>query len=225
MGLLFNRNKLTSTQSVDVIEKIVYDHLKPMGYRKHGRTLHRFVEGDISQVVNFQNGCPQKGVYDVLWVNIGIRIPECAERKFAVSESLKKYYHEYECNIRNRLGALADGRDTHYDLKKSPEKIAADIVDRLKRFVIPVFEVLSSRDGILNLRRDYAYFDDMNNNLMLLDEAMIYGRRGDIDKASQCFNQYYSGVVAECENPSDNCKHIEYLNNLAGELGIAISVS
>lgn len=199
MNFFFNKNKLTSTESVDVIEKIVYEYMKPLGFRKHGRTLHRFVDGDISQVVNFQNGCPQKGFRDVLWVNIGIRIPECVECKFVVSEPLKKYYHEYECNIRIRLGQLADGSDTHYDLKKSPEKIGKDIVDKLKRLVIPVFEVLSSRDAILEARKDYAYFDDLNNGRILFDEALIYGRKGDIDKASQCFNQYYENAVAEYE--------------------------
>lgn len=203
MGLLFNKNKMTSTEKVDAIEKIVYEYLKQLGFKKYGRTLHRFVDGDISQVVNFQNGCPQKGVHNVLWVNIGIRIPECAERKFALSEPLKKYYHEYQCNIRNRLGNIADGKDTHYDLKKSPEKIGGDIVDKLKHFVIPVFEALSSRDSIIELRRDYAHFDDLNNNLLLLDEAMIYGRRGDIDNASRCFNQYYSDAVAEYKHKKE----------------------
>ena len=104
MSPIFGKNNLSSTESVDIIEKIVYEYLKPLGFRKHGRTLHRFVDTDISQVVNFQNGCPSKGVYDILWVNIGIRVPECVERKFSIEKPLKKYYHEYECNIRTRLG-------------------------------------------------------------------------------------------------------------------------
>ena len=102
MSPIFGKNNLSSTESVDIIEKIVYEYLKPLGFRKHGRTLHRFVDTDISQVVNFQNGCPSKGVYDILWVNLGIRVPECVERKFSIEKPLKKYYHEYECNIRTR---------------------------------------------------------------------------------------------------------------------------
>lgn len=62
---MFKTNKLTSTESVDIIEKIVYEYLKPLGFKKYGRTLHRFVDSDISQVVNLQNGCPSKGVYDI----------------------------------------------------------------------------------------------------------------------------------------------------------------
>ena len=135
MSPIFGKNNLSSTESVDIIEKIVYEYLKPLGFRKHGRTLHRFVDTDISQVVNFQNGCPSKGVYDILWVNIGIRVPECVERKFKIEEPLKKYYHEYECNIRTRLGSLVDGKDTFYDLKKNPNKIGKDIVEHLKKYV------------------------------------------------------------------------------------------
>ena len=38
---------------LNIIEKSVFDNLKPHGFRKHGRTLHRFVSEDISQVINF----------------------------------------------------------------------------------------------------------------------------------------------------------------------------
>ena len=190
MFRIFAKNNLSSTESVDVIEKIVYEYLKPLGFRKHGRTLHRFVDNDISQVVNFQNGCPSKGVYDILWVNLGIRVPECVERKFSIEEPLKKYYHEYECNMRTRLGSLVDG-------KEDPNKIGKDIVERLKEFVIPVFEILNSRDAILKQRIEYALFDQFNNHLILLEEAMIIGRRGDITEATRLFNAYYQNALAE----------------------------
>ena len=110
MFRLFDSGKLSSSESLDIIESTVYDFLKPFGFRKYGRTLHRYVDRDISQVVNFQNGCPAKGVYDILWVNLGIRVPECVERTFTPTAPLKKYYHEYECNIRTRLALLLMAR-------------------------------------------------------------------------------------------------------------------
>lgn len=197
MFSIFNTNKLTSTETVDIIEEIVYEYLKPLGFRKYGRTLHRFVDGDISQVVNFQNGSPSKGIYDILWVNLGIRIPECAERKFIITEPLKKYYHEYECNIRTRLGFLVDGKDTFFNLNEEPDKIGNDIVKRLEKYVIPVFDTLNSRDAILKHRVEYAYFDQMNNHMILLEEAMILGRKGDIAEATKLFNAYYQATLAE----------------------------
>lgn len=193
----FSNNKLTSTETVDIIEKTVYEYLKPLGFIKYGRTLHRFVDSDISQVINFQNGCPSKGVYDILWINLGIRVPECVERKFNVSEPPKKYYHEYECNLRTRLGSLVDGKDTFYNLKKDPYKIGKDIVERLKKYVLPVFDVLSSRDAILKHRNEYVSFDQFNNHISLLEEAMIIGRRGDFAEAGRLFNVYYQKALAE----------------------------
>ncbi len=194
---LFKRKKISSTECVDIIEGIVYEHLKPLGFRKHGRTLHRFVEKDISQVIHFQNGCPQKGVREKLWINIGIRVPECAEKKFKISEPMKKYYHEYECNIRTRLGFLIDGEDTFYDLRKSPKMIATDIIERIEKYVIPVFDVLNSRKSILLYRANYPSFDQLGNRLITLEEAMIYGRSGDIEKASELFNKYYQNALNE----------------------------
>ena len=194
---IFKTNKLKSTESVDIIEKIVYEYLQPLGFKKYGRTLHRFVDSDISQVVNLQNGCTSKGVYDILWVNLGIRIPECVEHKFSIEEPIKKYYHEYECNIRTRLGSLVDGKDTFYDLKKDPSKIANDIVKRIKKFAIPVFDALDSRDAVLKHRMEYPHFDQFNNRFIRLEEAMIIGRKGDIVEASRLFNAYYQEALAE----------------------------
>ena len=197
MYLFGKPNNLSSTESVDIIEKLVYAYVKPMGFRKHGRTLHRFVDGDISQVIHFQNACPAKGVFDVLWVNLGIRVPESMEQKFLLTEPTKKYYHEYECNIRTRLGSLADGKDTSYSLKIDPEVIAQDIIKKLQLHVLPVFDKLCSRDAILAYRRDHPEFDRMNRRLILLEEAMIYGRRGDLDTAVSTFQQYYRDSTEE----------------------------
>lgn len=204
MFAIFNTNKLTSTESLDIIEKIVYEYLKPLGFKKYGRTLHRFVDGDISQVIHFQNGCPSKGIYDILWVNLGIRVPECADRKFILTESPKKYYYEYECNIRARLGSLVDKKDTFYNLKKDPYKIANDILNRINKYVIPIFEALNSRDTILKHRVDYACFDQMNNHMILLEDAMIWGRRGNLSEATRLFNLYYQNELAEYNHDFEN---------------------
>jgi len=210
--------KLSSVQSVDIVERVVYEYLKPFGFRKHGRTLHRFVDGDISQVIHLQNGCPEKSVYGVLWVNLGIRVPECVERSFIVLQALKKYYHEYECNIRTRLGYLVDSEDTFYSLDNDPAEIGNDIVERLKEHATPVFDVLNSRDAILEHRKEFPRFDSMCNHLVLLEEAMILGRKGDLAQASCSFNKYYRKILKDCNNKA----HIEYVEKLSEKLGITL---
>lgn len=42
------RKKMSSTECVDTIQEVVYEYLKPLGFQKFGRTMHRFVEEDIS---------------------------------------------------------------------------------------------------------------------------------------------------------------------------------
>ena len=177
--------------TIDQIEAEVYGLVKPYGFRKHGRTLHRFVDGDISQVISFQPGQAYLNMTHMMTVNLGIRVPECFERVFISSAPTKKYYHEYECNIQTK--------------------------------VLPVFEVLDSRDAILLYRRDYPCFDILNDHLILLEEAMIYGRRGQTDRAKALFEQYYQSVLDRVRKDEDakHLKgHLSYLDGLAGKLGL-----
>lgn len=204
---------------LDRIENAVYAALKPLGFRKYGRTLHRFVSGDISQVVNFQLGQSHMGQTHLLFVNVGIRVPECFLRRFDPQETPKKYYHEYECTIRSRLGTVEGKPESCYDLRRPIGPIQEDILRQLRETVLPAFDVLSSRDSILAHRRDYPLLDSMNAHLILLEEAMIYGRRGDNEMAQALFNRYYLQV--------DTAKHVHrghlnYLRELAIQLDIPL---
>lgn len=204
---------------LDAIQKEVYAAVKPYGFRKHGRTLHRFVDTDISQVINFQLGQAYSGNTHILAVNIGIRVPECDLRSFDAEEKPKKYYLEYECNIRSRLGTVENQKEVWYDLRNSTDKITADILRQLRDIVLPVFDVLSSRTAILEKRRAYPQFDTISNHLILLEEAMIHGRRGDFVRATELFNQHYQQALA---NPRTKRPQLEYLRDLAKRLGITL---
>lgn len=217
---------LDTSKTLDVIEKEVYAVVKPFGFKKYGRTLHRFVSEDISQVINFQLGQAYRGETHLLWVNVGIRVPECMTRRFSAENSVKKYYHEYECNIRSRLGEIEGKEASCYDLRQPVDTIMEDITRQIQTLVIPAFEVLNSRETILAKRRDYPLFDLLNNHLILLEESMIYGQRGDIEKAADTFNLYYhlfgSAKLVQ-KDPRAIQNHLRYLDNLAAELGIDIT--
>lgn len=219
-------SNLDTSKILDVIEKAVHAVVKPFGFKKHGRTLHRFVSEDISQVINFQLGQAYRGETHLLWVNVGIRVPECMTRRFSAENSVKKYYHEYECNIRSRLGEIEGKEASCYDLRQPVDTIMEDITRQIQTLVIPAFEVLNSRETILARRRDYPLFDLLNNHLILLEESMIYGQRGDIEKAADTFNLYYhlfgSAKLVQ-KDPIAIQNHLRYLDNLAAELGIDIT--
>lgn len=195
-NLLKKKAEINTTKTVDEIESAVYAHIKPYGFKKHGRTLHRFVSHDISQVIHFQSGMPTHGMGGLLCVNLGIRIPECTDRSFHPQGEMKKYYHEYECTIRSRLGIVSGKKETWYDLRKRTDKIVKSIVDEIDQYVLPAYEVLNSRDAILAHRKDYPLLDNMNS-LILLDECMIYGHLGNIEKARESFDAYYETAVSE----------------------------
>jgi hypothetical protein len=212
-------NEANTTEIIDTIENRVYSELKPMGFRKYGRTLHRFVDGDISQVINFQCGQSYRNETRSIWVNIGIRVPECMLRKFHSDEPQKKYYHEYDCNIRSRLGAIKGEEECCYDLRENTEKITNDILEQIRQYVLPAFEVLNSRNAILRERKNYPNLDRMYGHLIFLEEAMIYGKMGDMDTAEARYNQYYKKCLSA---PKPLIHHIEHLRELAKTLGISL---
>lgn len=216
---------LDTGKLLDLIEKSVCTVVKPYGFKKYGRTLHRFVSDDISQVINFQPGQAYRGETHLLWVNIGIRVPECITRSFSTGEPIKKYYHEYECNIRSRLGEIEGKEASCYDLHTAVDSIIEDILRQIQTLVIPAFEALNNRDSILSRRRDFPQFDLFNNHLILLEEAMIYGRNGAVEKAAKTFNHYYrlfrKATLAQ-KDPKAIQNHLHYLDGLAVELGIEV---
>ena len=204
------KTEINTTQIVDEIEAAVYAHLKPLGFKKHGRTLHRFVSEDISQVIRFQSGMPQDGMGGLLCVNLGIRIPECSERTFHPKAEKKKYYHEYECTIRSRLGIISGKNETWYDLHMKTDTIIKDIIKEIDQYVLPAYEVLNSRAAILAHRKDYPLLDHLEYPRILLEECMIYGYLGDLEKAKQLFEAYYQSAVDEYNDMVKN-GHKQYL--------------
>ncbi len=170
----FHRKKVDTTKVVDEIERTVYQWARQYGFHKFGRTLNRIVEQDIVQVIHFQNGCPEKGVHGVLWVNLGIRIPECAD----FPNDAKKYYQEHECNIRCRLDEYIDKKDSPYDLRKDPQKIAGDIIQKLQDMILPIFDILSSREAIITELKNYPEFNSFRNHLIDRDINLILKKLG-----------------------------------------------
>lgn len=62
---------------------------------------------------------------------------------------------------------------------------------------MPAYEVLNSREAILAHRKDYPLLDNLEHRLILLEECMIYGYLGNIEKAKQLFEEYYQSAVEE----------------------------
>ncbi len=184
-----------ATAALDAVQAAIYELLKPHGFKKQGRLFHRFVEGDISQVVEIQRGQAYREEKHLFWINVGIRVPECVLRSFQPEECPKKYYHEYQCNMRWTLGEQSKKKTGEYNLRKPIEPIMSDIRKRLETSVLPAFEALNSRNAIIEKRHQYPQFWP---NHPLFDRAMICGRRGNIQQAIELLLDY------GCEIESDD---------------------
>ena len=169
MFAIFRKKKIDTTKIVDEIENTVFQWAKQYGFKKYGRTFNRIVDKDIVQVINFQNGCPEKGVHGILMINLGIRVPECA----SFPDEQKKCYQEYDCNIRCSLDEYIDKKDNPYNLKGDPQKIAEDIIEKLSSNILPVFDILSSRENIIKELKNHHEFNAFRNHLVDRDVATI----------------------------------------------------
>ena len=203
-----DKEKSETTSCIDEIEARVYEKLKQRGFNKYGRTLHRFVSGDISQVINFQCSLASFAETHRMWVNLGIRVPECFDREFISSNPIKKYYHEYECSIRSRLGSIDNKKDNCFNLQGDISEITAEILGDIENKVLPVFDILSTREMILAHRREYPQFDNIQGHLILLEESMIYGHWGNLDKAEELFEQYYKTAVDKYDDAMINGRQV-----------------
>lgn len=211
-----------ATKALNEVQAAVQELLRLHGFRGHGRLFHRFVDGDISQVVELQRGQAYREETHLFWVNAGIRVPECALQTFTPEENAKKYYHEYECSHRWTIGEQSKKKSGAYDLHKPVGPIIEDILHRLRTSALPMFDVLSSRDGIMAHRMEYPQL--WHAHLFLLEKAMICGRRGETDKAAELFRAHYRGE-GETRYPKEeqaNPGHQAYLRELAEKLGIEI---
>jgi len=98
--------------------------LRATGFRKSGRTHNRRVGDGLVHVVSLQMGQYVSGQYGKFAINLGVYLPCVPEIEYGRSAS--KTIHEYSCEIRDRLGALAFSRkDVWWELDASVGKTAA----------------------------------------------------------------------------------------------------
>lgn len=95
------------------------------------------------------------------------------------------------------MGIVSGKQETWYDLHKKTDKIIKSIIEEIDQYVLPAYGILNSRDAILEHRKDYPLLDNLEHHLILLEECMIYGHLGNIEKAKQLFQEYYQSAVDE----------------------------
>lgn len=235
MGLLdiFKRKEKSETETdksetktdfktqLDIVEKEVFAKLKPLGFKKNGRTFNRQLEDGIIQVINFQSGQHPLGenyvvpglrenLYGKFVVNLGV----CVESlfKFQYPTESKKYYKEYECQIRDRLGTLLTGQDYWWTISDNNKKITDEIIVGLETKGLEWFSGVDTKEKIIS---NYGHLPYSSSLRAKLDIALMVWF-DDKKKGSQLFREYYNNI------PSSKAGHKDYVKDLANELKIEL---
>lgn len=235
MGLLdiFKRNEKSKAEptksetntdfkaQLDIVEKEVFSKLKPLGFKKNGRTFNRQLEGGIIQVINLQSGQHPIGknyivpglrenLYGKFVVNLGV----CVESlfKFEFPTETKKYYKEYDCQIRDRLGTLLKGQDYWWTITDDNKKITEEIIVGLETKGLEWFLGVDTKEKIIN---NFGHLPYRSSPRAKLDIALLVWF-DDKKKGSELFREYYDNIQ------STKTGHKEYVRDLANELKIEL---
>lgn len=207
--------------ALDQIENTLYLKLKPLGFSKAGRTFNRRLDNGIIQVINFQSGQHQVGIdhnmpgmresfYGKFVVNLGV----CVESlyKLQYPDEKKKYYKEYECQIRQRLGRLLNKGDYWWVMTNSNEKITAEILSGLEIDGARWFSGVETTEKIIENIGRPPY---VSSPRAMLDRALIVWFENKFE-GSNLFRKYFKSIDASLVG------HKQHVENLASSLGIEL---
>lgn len=204
---------------LDTIEKEVFGKLKPLGFRRNGRAFNRRLDSGLIQVINFQSGqypigqgyeIPglRENLYGKFTVNLGVCIESLYKLEFPTKS--RKYYKEYECQIRNRLGVLLTGQDNWWKLTDDNKQIAQEISEGIVTKAFDWFSDVDTKEKITLNNGQFPY--DTTPRAKLDTALMVW--LDDKAKGSELFKEYYQSIRTT-ESP-----HKKYVIDLANELNI-----
>ena len=206
---------------LDILEKDVYAKLKPIGFKKNGRTFNKRLHDGIIQVINFQSGqypigqgyeIPglRENLYGKFVVNLGVCIESLY--KFQSPTENKKYYKEYDCQIRDRLGTLLTGQDYWWTITDDNKKITQEIIIELQTKGLEWFSGIDTKKKII---ANYGKLPYDASPSAKLDIALIVWL-DDKEIGSQLFKEYYDNIE------KSKASHKDYVKDLAKEIGIKL---
>jgi len=207
---------------LDSIQKEVHQFLKPLGFKKRGRTFNRETENGLYQVINFQSGqypigekyeIPgiRESFYGKFTVNFGV----CVEELYLIEFPKKSqpFYQDYDCQIRDRLETILHKTDSWWQIDSDSTKISDMIIDGLKSKGFDWFELFDTREKIIHNWGEYA---DANSPRAKLDVALIVLQTDKI-KGAKLIQDYYNHLE------KDRKPHREYVIDLAKRFDIEIN--
>lgn len=204
---------MSPKEKLDRIQEDISHNLKPLGFRKRGRTFNRRTDKRIVQVINFQMGqfpignqeIPglRESFYGKFTINLGILI----EDLFILNApgELKSFYQEYDCQIRKRLSHLLFYEDKWWTLS---EEIDTELLfKQIEGTALNWLYQFSTLDAFFeNWSKAEEITAKLNYGIMKL--------KIDREEGSRIVRDYIN------ELGDLNTGHKQYVINLATELGV-----
>jgi Domain of unknown function (DUF4304) len=202
-------NKEELKTNLDNIQNEIFQFLKPLGFKKKGRTFNRQTEDGIYQIINIQSGLVYSTLYGSFTINLGIMVKEIYELESY--HKPKDFYLEYECNIRKRLSNLINKNDLWWSISENIENTAKEIIEGIRVKGIEWLSALETREEIIN---NWVNMADSNSPRAKLDVAII-ALTLDREKGSKLIKDYYHKIKSKSP-------HKDYVKELAEKLGVKL---
>ena len=212
-------NKLELKTHLDNIQRDIYLFLKPLGFKKKGRTFNRQTEDGIYQIINIQSGRYEFGdkyvipgfrenYYGKFTINLGVMVKEIYELES--HNKPKDIYQEYDCQIRERLPHLTIKQDHWWTISDDNNKTAKEVIEGLSSHGLNWLDNFVNRD---NICRNLGNLEGVSQRAKL-DVALIEIHR-DKAKAEKLFQDYYDNIEIKIG-------HKEYVKRLANQVGVML---
>jgi hypothetical protein len=189
-------------QAVDAVQAAVHAFLRPMGFRKRGRSHNRLTPGGLVHVLNFQMGefpigeravIPgfRESYYGKLAVNLGVMLPcvWAAEHEQPPPEFLG----EHHCTIRTRLGSPGQDEDHWFDIDDDAPALANEIVRMLDQSGLPFFDQFKNYADALAYFHTHGDFPFQNPGRAAFEAALIAHHLDDAELCRTLFHRAMEG--------------------------------
>jgi hypothetical protein len=143
--------------AMDEIQQPTQAGLKALGFRRQRRIFNRVMPDGLVHVVAFQMGAAPLGgheiselrpnLYGKFTVELGIVLPRLVELQWAPKPPPRFLSHGH-AQLRLRLGALTDGRDTWWTLQPPPNTIGVETWERIRTKGLPFLDRFASHEAI-----------------------------------------------------------------------------
>ena len=213
-------SKSPYVSALDFVQRSLTSYLRPLGFRKKGRSFNRPVGDGLVHVVSLQMGEYPIGEYVIpglresyygrFTVNLGVFVP--GVHSIELNRGPPDFLREYHCDIRARLGVLAHSEDVWWDLDHAIPETSAEIIRLMDAFGIPFLEQFETSSGVLDRIDSEGQLPFCNAGRSALVGALLSAYHGQTERAAS----YFEKAARLGRTHKGFAEHVNKLRRLTG---------